>query len=105
MHYGYMLVYKDKSGYEIPVYEFYRNNPIGGAMIYTNKNDARHALAQEVAELQERLDRGMKVVTQKTKWLFFKRDIITYIPVKDEETRRHLQLIINTMKVKRVSVA
>ncbi|AKU43664.1 hypothetical protein CPT_Merlin18 [Citrobacter phage Merlin] len=105
MHYGYMLVYKDKSGYEIPVYEFYRNNPIGGAMIYTNKNDARHALAQEVAELQERLDRGMKVVTQKKKWLFFKRDIITYIPVKDEETRRHLQLLINTIKVKRVSVA
>ncbi|YP_010843899.1 hypothetical protein PP427_gp043 [Salmonella phage KM16] len=105
MHYGYMLVYKDKSGYEIPVYEPYRGNTLGVNLIFSNKKDAEHAMAQEAMELQECLDRGTKVVTQKTKWLFFKRDIITFIPITDEETRRHLQLIINTMKVKRVSVA
>ncbi|MHC5865713.1 hypothetical protein ACYT6K_11010, partial [Streptococcus pyogenes] len=39
-----------------------------------------------------------------TKWLFFKRDIIEHIPLNEQE-RRNVQQMINTLQVKKVKVA
>lgn len=103
MHYGYMMVYKDKAGYEIPLYEPYRGNMLGVNIIFSNKKDAEYAMCQEIIQIKETLQFGHKVISTETKWLFFKRDTITHIPV-NEDNRRQLQNIINTIKVKKVKV-
>ena len=105
MHYGYMIVYKDAAGYEIPLYQQYRGNPLGVSMIFSNELDAEHAKTHTLEDLRERLQFGAKLTVQKTKWLFFKYDNIVHIPIIDENQRRNIRQIINTLHVKRVKVA
>ena len=105
MHHGYMLVYKDKDGYEIPLYQAFRGNPIGVSMVFSNELDAEHMKSCILSDLRDDLQYGVKVIGEETKWLFFKRSTITHIPIVDENTRRNTQQIINTLHVKRVKVA
>ncbi|ANA49369.1 hypothetical protein BI049_gp015 [Salmonella phage vB_SnwM_CGG4-1] len=105
MHYGYMLVYKDKDGYEIPLYHSFRGNLHGASTVFSNEADAEHMKNSKLVSLKEILRLGKKSVGEETKWLFFKRNTIIYIPVVDETERRNIQQIINTLHVKRVKIA
>lgn len=104
MHYGYALITKDKDGFEIPFYQEWDGNPLGLCFVFTNKMAAEKYMGTQLGKLQYMLKHGRQVETQETKWLFFKRDIIEHIPLNEQE-RRNVQQMINTLQVKKVKVA
>ncbi|AGE48142.1 hypothetical protein CPTAKMNP4_019 [Salmonella phage vB_SenM-AKM_NP4] len=97
MHYGYMLVYKDKDGFELPYFES------GKATIYEKFDDAVKHYEQLKTYLTHILNVGKVETTIKKRRFWFDKVEMKFKKLSEIESRMNRQ-IMNTLSVKRVSV-
>lgn len=98
MYYAYVLVHKDKDGFEHPLeYD-------GKVTLYTTKAGAEYELANYSYTTNRYLSMGrIETVFTPRKWWFNKWESKTVFPT--EERARELKLILDTLYVKRVKLA
>lgn len=98
MYYAYVLVHKDKDGFEHPLeYD-------GKVTLYTTKAGAEYELASYLYITNRYLRMGrIETVCTPRKWWFDKWETKTVFPT--EERARELKLILDTLYVKRVKLA
>jgi hypothetical protein len=104
MNYGYMIVYADKDGFDIPYFEEYRGNMAGVAHYFNNENDATYHLCDIIVYYQNKLQHGHTRFVKKRKWLLFKQTVTERTPLTSEE-HRNIEFLIKRLRVKRVMVA
>ncbi|ABX11040.1 Dda.1 hypothetical protein [Escherichia phage JS10] len=98
MYYAYVLVHKDKDGYEIPLED------AGEVTLYSTKIGADTALEAYEISTKRYLRLGrLETVCTPRKWWFDKWETKTVFPTK--ERARELKLILDTLYVKRVKLA
>ncbi|UHS65235.1 hypothetical protein [Escherichia phage P896] len=98
MYYAYVLVHKDKDGFERPLeYD-------GKVTLYATKAVADYEMAGYLYNTKRYLSMG-RIETRCTprKWWFDKRETKTVFPT--EEHARELKLVLDTLYVKRVKLA
>ncbi|AIZ02654.1 hypothetical protein AVV66_gp017 [Escherichia phage vB_EcoM_VR26] len=98
MYYAYVLVYKDKDGFEHPLeYD-------GKVTLYTTKFAADYELANYSYTTKRYLSMGrIETLYIPRKWWFDKRETKTVFPTEDRA--RELKLVLDTLYVKRVKLA
>ncbi|QIN95574.1 hypothetical protein MN01_00196 [Escherichia phage MN01] len=98
MYYAYVLVHKDKDGFEHPL-EYN-----GKVTLYTTKAGAEYELANYSYTTNRYLSMG-RIETSyiPRKWWFDKRETKTVFPT--EEHARELKQVLYTLYVKRVKLA
>lgn len=101
-HYGYVVAYKDKDGFDHPVTtEMYDGER---CVVFTNEESAKKARIRILSALTNKLAKGNFVDTKSTGMLWWKTIELVYEPLSDVE-REKIKAKIKNMHVVRVKLA
>lgn len=102
-HYGYVVAYKDKDGFDRPVTtDMYDGER---CVVFTNEESANKARIRTMSVLTDKLAKGNFTGKSKTKgMLWWKTTELVYEPLSDVE-REKLKAKIKNLHVVRVKVA